>query len=165
MRNLRLFILGFSILFISLSCVTLMGGSKENEETAVKPTRTSNLPVPKASGLITKVTMARGATDDNFDPVDPTLEFDPSETIHAVVAVKKAPPKTNFRADWYITDVGDPKAVNFLINSTATVQAGSGNLDFTLSPKKKFSPGLYRVELYINDELDQLVEFKIVESQ
>jgi hypothetical protein len=120
--------------------------------------------MPKPGGLITKVTLALNTEGENFDPVDPSTEFGPNATIHAVVAVKKAPTDTKFSAKWLTTDVGDADVPDKLIDGTETTAGGSGNLDFSLSPTTTFPVGNYRLEIYINDKLDQLVEFSVVEG-
>jgi hypothetical protein len=120
--------------------------------------------IPKSGGLITNVTLALNTEGENFDPVDPSSEFGPNATIHAVVEVEKAPADTKFSAKWFTTDVGDVDAPNKLIDETETTAEGSGNLDFSLSPTTFFPKGNYRVELYINDKLDTLKEYAIVEG-
>lgn len=120
--------------------------------------------MPKPSGVITKVTLALNTEGDDINPVDPSTEFGPNATIHAVVAVKKAPADTKFSAKWLTTDVGDVDVPNKLIDGTETIEGGSGNLDFSLSPTTSFPEGNYRLEIYINEKLDQLIEFSIVEG-
>jgi outer membrane usher protein FimD/PapC len=78
------------------------------------------------------------------------------------VAVKQAPAGTLFSVKWLTIDVGDKEKADYLIDTTETEQGGSGNLDFTLSPDGKFMVGTYRVEIYVNGELDQLKIYSIV---
>ncbi len=101
------------------------------------------MPIPKPGGLITKVTMALDSSEGDYAPVNPTTEFEPDDTIHAIVTVKKAPPGTKFTVNWLTTDVGNMEEANFLIDTTETIQAGSGNMDFTLSPTTCFAEGTY----------------------
>jgi hypothetical protein len=164
MKKRQLVALGFLLFIISISCVTITGKSNAKEEVKPQETRSPSLPVPKPGGIITRVTLARDVTTD-FVPVDATTKFAPDDTIHAVVAVKKAPTETKFTVKWLTTDVGDAEKANYLIDTTETVQAGSGNLDFSLSPSPRLMVGKYRVEIYVNDKLDQLKEFTITESQ
>jgi hypothetical protein len=150
------------VLGILLSCKTITGTSdSDNETTVSQPTKTT-LPVPKPGGLITKVTLAHGAEPETYDPVDPATEFLPTDTIHAVVTVKKAPEDTVFSAKWMTTSVSLAGRDNKLIDSTETQTGGTGNLDFSLSPDGKFPTGMYRVEIYVNGNLDQLKTFKVV---
>jgi hypothetical protein len=175
------------LLLTSTACLAVTGGSDSNknsgksedtvEANAPSPTETEvktstdtttfkpySGKMPKSSGLITKVTLALNTEGENFDPVDPSTEFSPNATIHAVVAVKKAPTDTKFSAKWLTTDVGDADVPDKLIDGTETTAGGSGNLDFSLSPTTSFPVGNYRLEIYINDKLDQLVEFSVVEG-
>jgi hypothetical protein len=179
--------LGIIFLLTSTACLAVSGksdsnsnsGKSENNNEANvssptdQPVETSTVSatfksysgkMPKSSGLITKVTLALNTKGQNYDPVDPSTEFSPNATIHAVVAVKKAPTDTKFSAKWLTTDVGDADVPDKLIDGTETTAGGSGNLDFSLSPTTSFPVGNYRLEIYINDKLDQLVEFSIVEG-
>jgi hypothetical protein len=164
MKKLRLLTLGLMVFLISIACVTVTGESDKKEETVTRATRSPSLPVSKPGGVITKVTLARDISKD-YVPIDATTVFGPDDTIHAVVVIKKAPPETQFVAKWLTTDVGDSEKANFLINSTETIQGGSGNLDFTLAPTSRFLVGTYRVEIYVNDTLDQLKEYSIKENK
>ncbi|HEX7556993.1 MAG TPA: hypothetical protein VF338_10250 [Leptolinea sp.] len=173
MKNIRLFSLGMMVFLISIACMAVTGKpdtnnssqNNLNKDTATsvpKPTKSSSLAIPKPGGLITKVTLASDTTGSNYEPVNPTTEFGQDATVHAVVTVKNAPDRTNFVAKWFATDVGSAAEPNHLMDQTDTKQGGSGNLDFTLSPKSRFAVGTYRVEIYVNGKLDQLKEFTII---
>jgi hypothetical protein len=164
MKKLQLLALGFMVFLISISCVAVTGKPDEKETYVIKATQSPSLPKPKPGGVITKVTLARGITAD-YTPVDVSTDFGPDDTIHAIVTVKKAPPDTKFTVKWLTTDVGDTEKANFEIDTTETVQTGTGNLDFTLAPSTRFMAGKYRVEVYVNDNLDQLEEFTIAETK
>ncbi|NMB57993.1 MAG: hypothetical protein GYA12_02400 [Chloroflexi bacterium] len=80
------------------------------------------------------------------------------------MAVKKAPADTLFSARWVTTRVDLEDRDNTVINTTEIQTGGSGNLDFTLTPDGEFPTGSYRVEIYVNNKLDQLKTYKIVAS-
>jgi hypothetical protein len=121
-------------------------------------------PKPKPGGLITNVTLALNSDPETFEPIDPTDEFGPAATIHAVLEVKNAPQGTNFAAKWFTTDVGEADEPDLLIDETDSTAGGSGFLDFSLTPDIQFPVGNYRVEIYIDNKLDKVAEFSIVEN-
>jgi hypothetical protein len=187
--NKKLKILGFMVilLLVSTACLAVTGKTETNSNTDIEQPQNEEIEpeilneqndaseigtdfkpysgkIPKSGGLITEITMALSTTGEDYDAVDPTTEFGPSATIHAVIAVKKAPAETKFTARWYTTDVGDADDPDKLIDETETTAEGSGNLDFSLSPTTSFPEGTYRVEIYINDKLDSLMEYSIVEG-
>jgi len=166
MKNLRVFLILLMVLLPALACKAVTGGSNQIEEDIEPtdiPTEEVSLPASGSGGIITRVTLARGSTPEDYEPVDPTTEFGPQDTIHAIVTVKQAPTDTKFTVKWLITDVGDAAEPNYVLDVTETVQTGSGNMDFTLTPKSGLAVGSYRVEIYVNDVLDRMVEYAIAE--
>jgi hypothetical protein len=172
MKTWRIAVICMMVFLVSISCKAVTGNIQsevnntipESSEDISATSVTSDipLPVPNPGGLITKVTLAHDSTPEDFDPIDPTTKFKQGDTIHAIVAVKKAPAGTLFSVKWLTIDVGDNEKADYLIDTTETEQGGSGNLDFTLSPDSKFMPGTYRVEVYVNGELDQLKIYSII---
>src|SRR5512133_3571894 len=169
MKKWRLTVICLMVFLVSISCKAVTGRSDMQViNTYTEPTEVTSdasLPVPNPGGLITKVTLAHDSTPEDFDPVDPTTKFNQGDTIHAIVAVKQAPVGTLFSVKWLTIDVGDEEKNDYLIDTTETEQGGSGNLDFTLSQDEKFMVGTYRVEIYVNGELDQLKKYSIVAGE
>lgn len=171
MRKRQLVIVCLSLFIVTLACKTLSGSSETIEpvdpDIRVNGEETVQVipSIPKPGGVITKVTLARDSDPQTYEAIDPTTKFFPGETIHAVVEVKKAPAETLFSVKWLTIEVSDPTKSDYLIDTTETVQAGTGNLDFTLTPDGQFLPGTYKVEIYVNNKLDQLEKFTIVESE
>ena len=116
---------------------------------------------PKASGIISKITMAEDVKGANKDPVNPTKVFAGDVTIHAVASTKNAPAKTAFKAVWYATDTLGVAACNTKISEFSVATDGTRNIDFTLKPDSKFPVGTYRVEVYVNGKLDSIGDFSI----
>jgi len=165
MKQLRVFLLCIMVLGISLSCKTVTGTPDGDEESTLpQPTKIA-LPVPQPGGLITKVTLAHGTEPETYNPVDPATEYLPTDTIHAVVTVKKAPEGTVFSARWMTTNLSLVGRDNEMIDSTEIETGGTGNLDFTLAPDGEFPTGMYRVEIYVNGTLDQLKTFKVTTEE
>ncbi len=164
MKRARLLFLCVFVLVLMLSCKAVTGVS-DGEDTSSNETSTIPLPVPQPGGLITGVTLALGAEPETYDPVDPSTVFRPTDTIHAIVAVESAPADTLFSAKWVTTSVDLEGRDNEVIDTTEITTGGSGNLDFTLAPEGEFPTGSYRVEIYVNNTLDQLKTYKIVASE
>lgn len=93
---------------------------------------------------------------------EPTTIFTPTDTFYLIVELNNAPDDTTVRAAWYAVDVGDVAPANTLIDE-ATLTSGSGTLTFDLVSDTQWPPGTYRVELYLNDELSQTIEFSVQE--
>ena len=93
---------------------------------------------------------------------EPTTAFSPTDTFYLLVELNNAPDDTTVRAVWYAVDVGDVAPANTLIDE-ATLTSGSGTLTFDLVSDTQWPPGTYRVELYLNDELSQTLEFSVEE--
>lgn len=171
MKRVRFLLICVVILAISLSCKAVTGGSYSvREPTLTQPTEEvslpqptkATLPVPKPGGVITKVTLAHGAEPETYDPVDPATQFLSTDTIHAIVTVKKAPSDTLFTAKWFTTSIELDGRNNEMIDTTEIQTGGTGNLDFTLAPQGKFPAGSYRVEIYVNNNLDQVKAYKVI---
>lgn len=114
-----------------------------------------------SSGLIASVTLARGSQGERKDPVDPTSVFGPTDTIHAIVAVEDAPQGTLFKSAWRAVDIGDPAACDTLITEYELSTDGTRNIDFTLSSESAWPVGAYKVEIYVNGTLDQVLFFTV----
>jgi hypothetical protein len=127
--------------------------------TTVPPTAAA---VAKPSGLIKSVTMASDVKADTKDPVNPTTEFKPAATFHAVVAIDKAPANTKFKSVWYATDVGNAAPANTLIDQTEVIaDSNTRNIDFSLTPSSQWPVGKFRVEILVNGTLDRVVNFTV----
>jgi hypothetical protein len=128
-----------------------------------QPTTAPEQPANSAnpSGLITEVVMAKDVAGDTLDPVDPTTVFGPSSVIHAVAKIQDAPANTKFTASFYVQDVGSAADPGQLIGSYDITADGTRNLDFNLSPASTWPAGTYRVEISVNDVVDQIVEYSV----
>ena len=90
---------------------------------------------------------------------NPTTVFSPDDTFYAVVDLDNAPDDTTMRAEWTAVDVEgtDP---NTSIDE-AELTTGTGTLHFELSNTNPWPEGQYKVDLYINDELAETLEFEV----
>lgn len=120
-----------------------------------------NALAPKPSGLIESITMALDTQGEERNPVNPTNEFAPKDTFHAVVAIKDAPSGTVMKADWYAHDAGDSQYCNVSIDAYELTTDGTRNIDFSLSPDNGWPSGSYRIEVYVNGVLDTTTFFTV----
>jgi hypothetical protein len=134
-------------------------------EAGLTVTETANCPaisvLPSPSGLISAVTMAEATSAEDRTPVNPTTVYGPTATFHAVVSLIEAPANTVLRAVWYAGDTANVAQCNTQIDSFELTTGGPRNIDFSLTPKETWPPGTYRVEIFTNNVLDQVVYFSV----
>ena len=118
----------------------------------------------RRSGFIRSVTMALGTQGDLRNPINPTTVFPSNAVFHGVVAIQNAPAKTKITAKWYAVDVGVPGTSETLFDSADVVTDGTRNIDFTVSPTPTWPSGTYRLEIYVNDVLDQVANFSVTST-
>jgi hypothetical protein len=97
------------------------------------------------------------ATDPQAE--NPTTTFSTQDTFYAVVDLDNAPDDTNVRAVWYAVDV-EGENPETKINETQ-INTGSSQLHFELENTSPWPKGDYKVELFINDKLEQTLEFQV----
>jgi len=88
-----------------------------------------------------------------------TTTFGPGEVFYCVVELKNAPDDTTVKASWTAVDVEGADPNTFL--DEAVLSSGSGSLHFELSNDNLWPNGRYKVDLYLNDELDRTLEFEV----
>ncbi len=84
--------------------------------------------------------------------------FAQEEVFYALINVTSAPDDTAVKAVWYAVDAEgvDPNSV--LYESEFT---GGGEITFELSNDYLWPYGTYKVEIYLNDELQETLEFSV----
>jgi hypothetical protein len=168
MKFLKLFLVSV-VLFLSVtacmsSVLNNLNSPTDTPEAAVQvdvPTDTPEAAVPKPSGIITGVTLAKGSDPVSAAPKNPSKVFGTNDVIHAVVKISKAPANTKFTANWYVVDDGGGDAANTLITGTDLTADGTRYLDFTLTPTSSWPAGTYRVEISVNGQLDQTAIYTV----
>jgi hypothetical protein len=89
----------------------------------------------------------------------PTTTFAPDDTFYAVIELDNAPEDTQVRAEWTAVDVAGEEP-NTPIDS-AQLSTGSGQLHFSLENNTPWPEGEYKVDLFIEDELERTLEFEV----
>lgn len=133
----------------------------QTQNNAIQTTTPTSTNPMQQSNLINEVVMAEDTKGPEREPVAETTTFKPNSIIHAVVRIQNAPAQTNFKAAWYVVDVGNVAPPNTLIDSTDINTDGSRNIDFTLAPTTTWPPGTYRVEISVNNNVDKVKTFTV----
>jgi hypothetical protein len=104
---------------------------------------------------ISEATMAKDP-----DGNEPTTTFNQDDIFYAVVELSNASDSTTVKASWVAVEVEgvDPGQVIDEVDLTS----GSGQFKFDLSNDKLWPTGSYKVDLYLNDELDRSLPFEVV---
>ena len=93
---------------------------------------------------------------------DPTTVFLPDEPFYLIVELANAPDDTVVKAVWVAVDVDD---VDFdTVIDEAELTTSSGQLTFDLSNDDLWPAGNYKVDLYVNDNVAETVEFSVEEA-
>jgi hypothetical protein len=93
---------------------------------------------------------------------DPTTVFLPDEPFYLIVELANAPDDTVVKAVWVAVDVDD---VDFdTVIDEAELTTSSGQLTFDLSNDDLWPAGNYKVDVYVNDNVAETVEFSVEEA-
>jgi hypothetical protein len=112
-----------------------------------------------STAKIKSATLAKGYENDKA--VEPTTVFaQDDQIIHLVVEVANAPDDTNVKAVWYIVQAEgyEPSTID---ETTIPLNSGQNSVNFTLSNDQLWPVGSYKVELYLNDKLDQTLPYEV----
>ncbi len=111
---------------------------------------------PQPVNIITNAVTAKDVSGNNYDPVGITDSFPADQSIfHAVVTISGAPNNTPFKVVWMTSD-------GTQMGDYTLTSSGSRNLDFTFKPNAgKLPAGNYKVEVYVNDQLDRTLTFSV----
>ena len=142
----------FLLLAVSLACST----SGTEKSTPTEETKASG----GSLGIIQSVTMAKDASETNFIPISPTINFINPEIMHAVVTLKDAPANTRVRVDWMTDKAGNSKP-NFQMGTYELSTEGSRNIDFTFKPDTQLPEGTYYVNVFLNGAFFLRVNFTV----
>ena len=97
------------------------------------------------------------ARDEDGD--DPTTVFAQEEVFYCLVTLKNAPDDTALKAVWKTVNVEGEESG--MVIDEVELTAGSGKHSFSLSNENLWPFGTYSVEIYMNGELQQTVEFSV----
>ncbi len=109
------------------------------------------------SASTAKIKEAKMAREVNGAPQE-TTTFSPNDTFYCLVTVANAPDDTITKAVWSAVDVegSDP---NMVLQTTEF--NGGGEITFHLGNDYFWPDGSYKVDIYLDDELKQTLEFNV----
>jgi hypothetical protein len=106
-----------------------------------------------STASISDATLAKDA-----DGNQPVSTFNQDDTFHLVVELANAPGDTSVKAVWTVVEA-DGVDPNFSLGEKEIT--GDGAAYFTLSNDQLWPVGEYKVDLYLNGELDRTLEFQV----
>lgn len=89
-----------------------------------------------------------------------TTVFTPDQDFYCIVELANAPDDTTLKAIWTAVNI-EGEEPNLLIDE-AELTAGSQNVfTFSLTNNQLWPAGQYKVDIYLNEELDRTLEFSV----
>ncbi len=88
-----------------------------------------------------------------------TTVFSPSDIFYCVVTLANAPDDTKIKTVWYAVEAENTEP-NYKIEEYE-MTGGDAIIPFQLTNSESWPTGKYKVELYLNDELNQTLEFVV----
>jgi hypothetical protein len=88
-----------------------------------------------------------------------TTVFAQDEIFYAIAELANAPDDTVIGAVWSVVEAEGVEGETMI--DEAELTTGSGRITFNLTPDSPWPVGRYKVDLYLNEELDQTLEFEV----
>lgn len=111
-----------------------------------------------ASASTAKISSAKLSADS--EGASATTTFTPDQAFYAIVELANAPADTKLKAVWTAVEV-EGEQPDLLIDQ-AEITAGNENVfTFNLTNDGLWPAGKYKVDIYLNDKLDQTLEFEV----
>ena len=149
-------ICGLALLVFALQgCDARRRPSTENSSAGVAPTGGA-----KSTGIIKSVQFAKD--DGKGGHGEPTDTFGPDDkTIHCVVEFAEPQPNAKIRYSWWVVEAGETKNEKIEdIEYTTKPQDRIVHSHLTV-PTDDWPPGSYKVDVYVNGNLEQTASFKV----
>ena len=99
------------------------------------------------------------ATDEEGSNV--TAEFAPEDAFYALLDLANAPDGTEVKAVWTAVDVGTAAEPNLMLDEAA-LETGTGQVVFDMANDGLWPAGQYKVDLYLDGELDRTLNFSVI---
>ena len=104
------------------------------------------------------ITSAKMAADG--DGIQETTVFAQDQIFYCIVKVANAPEDTKVKAVWTAVEV-EGEQPNTLLDQTEITAGSQTIFTFDLSNNQLWPTGNYKVDLYLNGELDRTLEFQV----
>ncbi|MDP9074698.1 MAG: hypothetical protein M3N98_11080 [Actinomycetota bacterium] len=106
---------------------------------------------------ITRIQLAQDYQ--NGQAVNPTTNFPPNSTFHAVIQVTGAVAGTKVKTSWTAVDANGQQ--NQLIDEKEVDVSTDGPIDAYLTLPRPWPTGQYKVDVYLNNTLDRSIPFNV----
>ncbi|MFN2515872.1 MAG: hypothetical protein ABR556_06620 [Pyrinomonadaceae bacterium] len=146
------------LVFVVLACSL---GNKNNTNTETNSNTSSSKEPQSQSGSGLAIKEIHMARDNSGKPGDETDSFAPSDrTIHCVATLKEAKSGTQMKFSWWIVDADGTqnqkiKDIDYKTRALENIVHGH------LSLPQDWPSGKYKVEIYINGDLDKTVFYSV----
>jgi hypothetical protein len=114
----------------------------------------SSAPVSGNAALVKRIFLAQDKAGNQ-----PTQVFSPNQVIYCHVELQNAPAGTQTRAVWFVVQAQNAQPGSKI--DEVTFDQPGDSIIFNLSPTKPWPIGTYKVEIYINDELVQTLDYSV----
>jgi hypothetical protein len=114
---------------------------------------------PQEDQRIEKVYLARD--DGNGKAGDQVTEFYTGDIPIYCVVLLNAAPKTVVKMNFVAVSVAGVKPDTRVVSSSYTTKEGQNRVNFTGRPEDKWTPGKYRVDIFLDGKMANSVEFLI----
>ena len=112
------------------------------------------------SGNVSTAKISSAKMSADSEGTHETSVFSQDQTFYCIVELANAPEDTKLKAVWTAVEV-EGEQPNLLIDQ-AEMTAGNQNVfTFNLTNDGLWPVGKYKVDLYLNDKLDQTLEFEV----
>ena len=118
---------------------------------------------------IKRADLGKGYDSRTQEVVEPTTTFGPTDILHCVIELTNAPEGTLVRVVWAIVDATDASGAvrrnEILDEATFATQDANTVLNATLAlpASGQWPTGKYKVDIYLNGNLDSTLEFSVAE--
>lgn len=155
-------LLVFAVLACNLSKNSNNNNNSNNSNSNSTSNKNSNSPViNRPANADVYVERIRMAKDDDGKPGETTTSFAPTDhTFHVVADLNKAKGGTVMKLVWKAVDVlngqnGEIKTIDY------TTKSFENKVHGHLTLPKDWPKGTYRVEVYVNRNLDKTIDFTV----
>lgn len=147
------------MLFVIVACS--FGKKTANVSTTTNESAESDTSASDSTstGAISDLHMAKD--DGKGDPGEETSVFSAKDrTVHSVAKLKEPKSGTKIKFSWWIVDAEDTKNQK-LRDIEYTTRAFDNIVQGHLTAPRDWPPGKYKVEVYVNDNLEKTVNFTV----
>jgi hypothetical protein len=112
------------------------------------------------SGSVSTAKISSAKMSADSEGTQETNVFSPDQTFYCIVETANAPEDTKLKAVWTAVEV-EGEQPDLLIDQ-AELTAGNQNVfTFNLTNNGLWPAGKYKVDIYLNDKLDQTLDFTV----